>query len=71
MVKMFDSLSGYIDFLKSFSFDFEPFEAVRNKTKKAVISVGKSASYMYEKFVLRYPEAAEIPVFAVLPFGSD
>ncbi len=71
MVKMFDSLSGYIDFLKSFSFDFGSFETVRNKTKKAVISVGKSAAYMYEKFVLRYPEAAEIPVFAVLPFGSD
>lgn len=68
---MFDSLSDYTDFLRSLPFDFSAFEAVRGKTRKVVISVGKSAAYMYDKFVSHYPEALALPVFAVLPQGSD
>ena len=68
---MFDSVSGYTDFLRSLPFDFSAIDAVRNKTRKVVVSVGKSAAYMYEKFVSHYPEALSLPVFAVLPQGSE
>lgn len=68
---MFESAKEYLNFLHSFPFDFSAFESVRDKDRKVVVSVGKSAAYMYEKFVLQYPEAAELPVFAVLPLGSD
>ena len=66
---MFDNAKEYLGFLKSVQFDFSPFEVVREKPHKIVISVGKSAGYMYEKFVLRYPETAALPAFAVLPEG--
>jgi len=66
---MFDNAKEYLDFLKSVQFDFSAFEFVREKPRKVVISVGKSAGYMYEKFVLRYPETAALPAFAVLPEG--
>ena len=66
---MCDRVKEYLDFLKSVQFDFSAFEAVREKPRKIVISVGKSAGYMYEKFVLRYPETAALPAFAVLPEG--
>lgn len=68
---MFDSVSGYTDFLRSLPFDFSAFESVREKPRKVVVSVGKSAAYMYEKFVSQYPEALSLPVFAVLPLGSE
>ena len=68
---MFDSLSGYTDFLRTLPLDFSAFEAVREKPRKVVISVGKSAACMYEKFVSQYPETADLPVFAVLPMGSE
>ena len=68
---MFESATEYLNFLHSFTFDFSAFERVRGKQRKVVISVGKSAEYMYEKFISQYPEAAEIPVFAVLPLGSE
>ena len=68
---MFESAKEYLNFLHSFPFDFSAFESVREKDRKVVVSVGKSAAYMYEKFVSQYPEAAELPVFAVLPAGSD
>ena len=67
---MFDSAEGYLNFLRSIPFNFSAFESVGKKTRKVVISVGKSAAYMYEKFVLHYPEAVDLPVFAVLPCGS-
>ena len=66
---MCDRAKEYLDFLKSVQFDFSAFEFVREKPRKIVISVGKSAGYMYEKFVLRYPETAALPAFAVLPEG--
>jgi glycerate 2-kinase len=66
---MFGNAKEYIDFLKSVQFDFSAFEFVREKPRKVVISVGKSAGYMYEKFALRYPETAVLPAFAVLPEG--
>jgi len=66
---MFSNAKEYIDFLKSVQFDFSAFEAVCEKPRKIVISVGKSAGYMYEKFVVRYPETAALPAFAVLPEG--
>lgn len=68
---MFESAKEYLNFLHSFHFDFSAFESIRDKDRKVVVSVGKSAAYMYEKFVLQYPEAAELPVFAVLPAGSE
>ncbi len=68
---MFDSLSGYTDFLRTLPLDFSAFEIVCGKPRKVVVSVGKSAAYMYEKFVLKYPEAADLPVFAVLPMGGE
>ena len=68
---MFGNATEYLNFLRNLPFDFSAFEAVRGKTRKVVISVGKSAAYMYDKFVSQYPEAAEIPVFAVLPLGSE
>lgn len=68
---MFDRAKEYLDFLKSVQFDFSAFEVVREKPRKIVISVGKSAGYMYEKFVLSYPETAALPAFAVLPEGID
>ncbi|MBR4489679.1 DUF4147 domain-containing protein [bacterium] len=68
---MFDNAKEYRDFLKSVQFDFSAFEAISEKPRKIVISVGKSAGYMYEKFVLRYPETAALPAFMVLPEGID
>ena len=68
---MFENAGEYLSFLRTLPFDFSAFEAVRNKTRKVVISVGKSAVYMYEKFVSHYPEALSLPVFAVLPQGSE
>ena len=66
---MFDNAKEYIDFLRSVQFDFSAFEFVYEKPRMIVISVGKSAGYMYEKFVSRYPETAALPAFAVLPEG--
>ncbi len=66
---MCDNAKEYRDFLKSVQFDFSAFENVREKPCKIIISVGKSAGYMYEKFVVRYPETAALPAFAVLPEG--
>lgn len=66
---MCDRAKEYLDFLKSVQFDFSAFEFVREKPRKIVISAGKSAGYMYEKFVERYPETAALPAFAVLPEG--
>ena len=68
---MFENATEYLNFLRNLPFDFSAFESVRGKQRKVVISVGKSAEYMYEKFISQYPEAAEIPVFAVLPLGSE
>ena len=68
---MFENADGYLNFLRTLPFDFSAFEAIREKERKVVVSVGKSAAYMYEKFVSHYPEAAELPVFAVLPAGSE
>ena len=68
---MFETADGYLDFLRSLPFDFSAFEIVCGKPRKVVVSVGKSAAYMYEKFVLLCPEAAELPAFAVLPAGSE
>ena len=68
---MFENAGGYLDFLRTLPFDFSAFESIRERDRKVVVSVGKSAAYMYEKFVSQYPEAAELPVFAVLPFGSE
>ena len=68
---MFENAVGYIDFLRTLPFDFSAFETLRAESRKVVVSVGKSAAYMYEKFVSHYPEAAHLPVFAVLPLGSE
>ena len=68
---MFENAGEYLNFLRTLPFDFSAFESVRERDRKVVISVGKSAEYMYEKFISQYPEAAELPVFAVLPAGSE
>ena len=68
---MFETSEGYLKFLKTLPFDFSAFESVREKPRKVVISVGKSAAYMYEKFFLHCPDAANLPLFAVLPMGSE
>ena len=68
---MFENATEYLNFLRNLPFDFSAFEGVRERDRKVVVSVGKSAAYMYEKFVLQYPEAAHLPVFAVLPAGSE
>lgn len=68
---MFDSTSGYLNFLRNLPFDFSAFEGLREKDRKVVVSIGKSAAYMYEKFVSHCPDAACLPVFAVLPAGSE
>lgn len=68
---MFNSAKGYIEFLSSLSFDFSAFENIRKKDGFVVISIGKSACYMYKHFVDRFPEAASFPYFAVMPEGSD
>lgn len=68
---MFDSADGYIEFLKSLSFDFSAFENIRADKKTVVISIGKSACYMYRSFVGKFSETAGFPFFAVLPEGSD
>ena len=66
---MFENAGEYLNFLRTLPFDFSAFECVREKPRKIVISVGKSAGYMYEKFVVSYPETAALPAFAVLPEG--
>ncbi|MBO4700110.1 DUF4147 domain-containing protein [bacterium] len=68
---MFNSAKGYVEFLSSLSFDFSDFENIREKDGFAVISIGKSACYMYKHFVGSFPEAALFPYFAVMPEGSD
>lgn len=68
---MFENADGYLNFLRTLPFDFSAFESVRERDRKVVVSVGKSAAYMYEKFVSHYPDAACLPVFAVLPLGSE
>ena len=68
---MFESAKEYLNFLRNLPFDLSAFESVRERDRKLVVSVGKSAAYMYEKFVSHYPETAHLPVFAVLPAGSE
>ena len=68
---MFESATEYLNFLRNLPFDFSAFETLRAESRTVVVSVGKSAAYMYEKFVSQYPEAAHLPVFAVLPAGSE
>lgn len=68
---MFENTRDYLKFLRSVPLDFSAFESVREKPRKVVVSVGKSAAYMYEKFVSQYPEALSLPVFAVLPMGGE
>ena len=68
---MFETSGEYLNFLRNLPFDFSAFESVRERDRKVVLSIGKSAAYMYEKFVSQYPYAAELPVFAVLPAGSE
>ena len=68
---MFETSSEYLNFLRTLPFDFSAFENVCEKDRKVVVSVGKSAAYMYEKFVSHYPEAANLPVLAILPTGSE
>ena len=67
---MFASAQSYIDFLKSLPIDFSDYEKIRNKKRNIVISVGKSADYMYDRFIKTFPETAALPSFAVLPQGS-
>ncbi|MBP5405784.1 DUF4147 domain-containing protein [bacterium] len=67
---MFASAQSYIDFLKSLPIDFSDYEKIRDREQNVVISVGKSADYMYGRFIKTFPEAASLPSFAVLPQGS-
>ena len=48
---MFASAQSYIDFLKSLPIDFSDYEKIRNKKRNIIISVGKSADYMYDRFI--------------------
>lgn len=68
---MFDSAKEYIEFLHSVPLDFSGYGKLREKKNKVVISVGKSASYMYCCFVREFPEAAALPYLAVLPEGAE
>ena len=68
---MFVSAKGYIEFLNSVHFDFSAFESIRERRNSIIISVGKSACYMYKSFVGTFPETAELPYFAVMPEGAD
>ena len=68
---MFASVQSYIDFLKSLPIDFSDYEKIRGRKRNVVISVGKSADYMYDRFIKTFPETAFTPSFAVLPQGSE
>lgn len=67
---MFASAHSYTGFLKSIKFDFSDYEKIRGKKRNVIISIGKSADYMFGQFTEMFPETAFLPSFAVLPQGS-
>lgn len=66
---MFETPQSYTGFLKSLPIDFSGYEKIRARKKTIIISVGKSACYMYERFTERFPETTSMPYFAVVPEG--
>lgn len=68
---MFYDPAGYLDFLRSLEPDFNGAGTLPMCRDGAVVAVGKSAAFMYGKFVAHYPEAAQLPVFIVAPQGSE
>jgi len=70
-VFMFGSRQSYINFLTSIKFDFSDYEKIRGRKRNIIISVGKSADYMFRQFTEMFPETAFLPCFAVLPQGSE
>jgi len=68
---MFASAQSYIDFLKSLPIDFSDYEKIRGEKRNIVISIGKSADYMFGQFTKMFSETAFLPSFAVLPQGSE
>ena len=67
---MFATPHSYTAFLKSIKFDFSDYERIRGKKRNVIISIGKSADYMFGQFTGMFPETAFLPSFAVLPQGS-
>ena len=68
---MFHDPAGYLDFLRSLELDFHGIKSWRRGRNEAVAAVGKSAAFMYKRFLESCPEMAQLPVFIVLPHGSD
>lgn len=61
--------NNYLDILRSIELNFsEEFTPYKNGT---VISVGKSAAFMYRKYIEKYPEAENCQKLIILPFSSE
>ncbi|MBO4441856.1 DUF4147 domain-containing protein [bacterium] len=68
---MFYDTAGYLDFLHSVRLDFSGAAETLPGGNEAVVAVGKSAAFMYEKFLEFRHEMAQLPVFIAAPQGSD
>ena len=64
-------IKNYIDILRSLDLNFESVNDNRSLKNSPVISVGKSAAFMYIKFVEKRPETVKFPRIIILPKDSD
>ncbi|HNW82803.1 MAG TPA: DUF4147 domain-containing protein [bacterium] len=62
---------NYPDFLKTLPFNFRAAKKFKTYNKKlCIVSLGKSASFMYDRFICEHPCFKEIPAIIILPFNS-
>lgn len=63
---------NYPDFLKNVPLDFEPARKFESHTQNVcIVSLGKSAFFMYDRFVLEYPGLKKVPAIIIVPFNSS
>ena len=62
-------MKNYIDILRSIKLNFE--DPFKKTSCEAIVSVGKSAAFMYKKFTEEFPRTKDIPKLIILPFNSD
>lgn len=62
---------NYLNFLRSIPLNFSEFAKGEEAGKQIIIGVGKSAAYMRQKFIERYPAAALFHFLLILPQGIE
>lgn len=59
-------MKNYLEILRSVKLDFHD-----RCSADGIISVGKSAAFMYKKFINDFPYTGKLPKLIILPFNSD